>query len=83
MNADKINEVLEGLYNKDTTTSEEKNALLEACGCVWKARMNKIVDVGSFMSLLYEYMGFQYDVEVKETDEQTIFQVKTFMKQRS
>lgn len=83
MNAEKITQLLKELYNKDTTTQEEKSALLEACGCVWAARMNKVVDVSSFMNMLYEHMGFQYDVEVTETDEGTMFRVKTFMKQKN
>ena len=80
MQAEKINQILEDIYNKGTTTTEEKKALLEACGCVWASRMNKVVDTGSFMNMLYEYMGCQYDVEVKTTKTETVFNVKTFMR---
>ena len=80
MKAEKINQLLKGLYDKGTTTQEERDALLEACGCVWQARMNKVVDIGSFMNMLYVYMGCQYDVEVKTNETETVFCVKTFKK---
>lgn len=83
MKAAEINQLLEKIYHKDTTNIEEKKALLEACGCVWASRMNKVVDTGSFMNMLYDNMGFQYDVNVKKTDTETIFEVKTFMKKDS
>lgn len=80
MKAKEINQLLENIYNKETTTFEEKKALLEASGCVWNSRMNKVVDVGSFMNMLYEHMGYQYDVDIENTETETIFRVKTFMK---
>lgn len=80
MKAEEINQMLKNIYDKDTTTKEEKKALLEACGCVWSSRMNKVVDIGSFMNMLYEYMGFQYDVDVNTTENETVFIVKTFRK---
>ncbi len=80
MKAEEINQMLKNIYDKDTTTKEEKKALLEACGCVWSSRMNKVVDIGSFMNMLYEYMGFQYDVDVNTTETETVFIVKTFRK---
>ena len=79
MKAEEINLHLKNIYDKNTTTKEEKTALLEACGCVWASRMNKVVDIGSFMNMLYEYMGCQYDVDVKNTETETILCVKTFM----
>ncbi len=81
MKAEEINKILKDIYDKDTTTSEEKKALLEACGCVWASRMNKVVDTGSFINMLYEHMGFQYDVDVKTTETETEFCVKTFKNQ--
>lgn len=78
LNAEQINKILKEIYDKETTTSEEKKALLEACGCVWASRMNKVVDIGSFMNMLYEHMGVQYDVDVKTTDTETVLCVKTF-----
>lgn len=81
MKAKEINQILKNIYDKDTTTKEEKNALLEACGCVWDSRMNKVVDIGTFMNMLYRHMGYQYDVDVKTTETETVFCVKTFMKQ--
>ena len=81
MKAEEINRLLKGIYDKDTTTVEEKKALLEACGCVWASRMNKVVDIGSFMNMLYENMGFQYDVDVKTHKNETMICVKTFKKQ--
>ena len=80
MKAEEINQVLKGIYDKDTTTKEEKKALLEACGCVWSSRMNKVVDIGSFMDMLYRNMGYEYDVDVKELEAETVFCVKTFYK---
>ncbi|HCL4480324.1 TPA: hypothetical protein N2D99_002412 [Clostridium botulinum] len=80
MKAGEINQTLKDIYDKDTTTEEEKKALLEACGCVWASRMNKVEDIGSFMNMLYEHMGSQYDVDVKSTETEMIFCVKTFMK---
>ncbi|SHK38678.1 hypothetical protein SAMN02745248_02426 [Hathewaya proteolytica DSM 3090] len=80
MKAKEINQLLKVIYDKDTTTVEEKKALLEACGCVWAHRKKKVVNVGSFMEMLYEHMGFQYDVEVKTTETETEFYVKTFKK---
>lgn len=80
MKAEEINQVLKGIYDKDTTTKEEKKALLEACGCVWSSRMNKVVDIGSFMYMLYEKMGYEYDVDVQATETETVFCVKTFYK---
>lgn len=81
LKAEQINKILKDIYDKETTTPGEKNALLEACGCVWKSRMNKVVDIGSFMNMLYEHMGYDYDVDVKESDTETEFCVKTFKKQ--
>lgn len=81
MKATQINKILEGIYKKDTTTLEEKKALLEACGCVWASRMNKVVDIGSFMNMLYEYMGVEYNVEVETNETETTLCVKTFKKQ--
>jgi enamine deaminase RidA (YjgF/YER057c/UK114 family) len=79
LKAEQINAILKDIYDKATTTKEEKDALLEACGCVWKARMNKVVDIGSFMNMLHEHMGFQYDVDVKTTKTETVFSVKAFI----
>jgi hypothetical protein len=81
LKAEEINQILKGIYDKDTTTKEEKKALLEACGCVWGSRMNKVVDISSFMNMLYEYMGYDYDVDVKTTETETVICVKTFKKQ--
>lgn len=81
MKAEEINKILKNIYDKDTTTAEERKALLEACGCVWASRMNKVVDTGSFMNMLYENMAYDYDVEVKTTETETEFCVKTFKKQ--
>ena len=53
---------------------------MEACGCVWASRMNKVIDIGSFMNMLYEHMGYRYDVDVETTETETVFCVKTFMK---
>jgi len=78
MKANEINQLLNDLYNKGTTTDKEKAALLEACGCVWAARMNRVIDAGSFMNMLYEHMGCQYDVDVRTTETETVFCVKTF-----
>lgn len=78
MKANEINKLLQGIYEKEGTTKEEKKALLEACGCVWRAKMNRVVDVGSFMEMLYNYMGFDYDVEMEQTEKETTFTVKTF-----
>lgn len=75
-----INEVLKQIHDKKTTDKWEKKALLEAAGCVWKARRDNVTNVASFMELLYDYMGFDYDVDVVETDKETIFTVKTFRK---
>lgn len=80
MRSEEINQKLKDLYDKDTTTKEEKMALLEACGCVWASRMNRVVDIGSFMNMLYKHMGVQYDVDVKTTETETVFCIKTFMK---
>lgn len=80
MKAEEINQLLKGIYDKDTTTPKEKKALLEACGCVCNSRMNKVIDIGSFMNMLYENMGYQYDVDVKTTKTETVFYVKTFLK---
>jgi hypothetical protein len=77
LKAEEINQMLKDIYDKDSTTENEKKALLEACGCVWASRMNKVVDIGSFMNMLYEFMGCQYDVEVKTTENETEFCVKT------
>ncbi|MBY6881597.1 hypothetical protein EXN65_14405 [Clostridium botulinum] len=81
MKAQEINQILKGIYDKDTTTMEEKKALLEACGCVWASKMNKVEDIDSFMNMLYENMGVQYDVDVKTTETETMFCVKTFKRQ--
>lgn len=78
--AEEINQLLKNIYDKETTTEEEKKALLEACGCVWASRMNKVIDIGSFMNMLYEHMGYRYDVDVETTETETVFCVKTFMK---
>lgn len=82
MKAEQINHALKVLYDKSATTDEEKRALLEACGCVWQARMDKVVGVGSFMKMLYAYMGADYDIEVKTTETETVFCVKTFKKEK-
>ena len=75
-----INATLKQLYDKESTNKYEKRALLDASSCVWRARRDKVVNIDSFMELLYDYMGFDYDVDVKETDTGTIFIVKTFKK---
>lgn len=80
MKAEEINVKLKEIYDKDTTTQEERNALLEACGCVWASRMNKVVDIASFMYMLDQHMGFDYNVDVKTNEEDTVFSVKTFIK---
>lgn len=80
MKSVEINGILKKIYDKDSTTKAEKKALLEACGCVWQARMNKVVDVGSFMNMLYQHMGYQYDVEMQTTETETVFHIKTFIK---
>jgi hypothetical protein len=80
LQAEKINQLLKALYDKDTTTKDERNALLEACGCVWESRANKVADTGSFMNMLYEHMRYRYDVDVKTTETETVFYVKTFYK---
>ncbi|MCK9470714.1 MAG: hypothetical protein M0Q88_03045 [Bacilli bacterium] len=78
--ANEINMVLKQIYDKDTTDKWEKKILLEAAGCVWKARRDKVTNVASFMELLYDYMGFDYDVDVEELGTETVFTVKTFKK---
>ena len=80
MKAEKINQILKDIHDRNTTTKEEKKALLEASGCVWESRMNKVVDIGSFMNMLYTHMGFEYDVKTNENETETEFIVKTFMK---
>lgn len=80
MKADEINKILKQIYDKGDTTKEEKKALLEACGCVWESRMNQVIDIGSFMNMLYANMGYEYDVDVEEDEFETIFKVKTFIK---
>lgn len=44
-------------------------------------KMNKVEDIDSFMNMLYENMGVQYDVDVKTTETETMFCVKTFKRQ--
>ena len=80
MKAKEINQILKNIHDKDTTTKEEKKALLNACECVWDSRMDKVVDIDSFMHMLYEHMGVQYDIDVNTTETETIFIVKTFKK---
>lgn len=82
MKAEEINNILYNIYSRPNNTQEEKKALLEACGHVWQSTMNKAVDIASFMNMLYHYMGYQYDVDVKTTDTETIFCVKTFIKDK-
>ena len=82
MDVKEINQILKSIYDKETTTKEEKKAILEAGGCVWRARMNKVVNEASFMNMLYEYMAYKYDVEVETTETETVFYVKTFMKDK-
>ena len=82
MNPDKINRVLKEIYERETTTLEEKAILIEACECVWKTNSNKVIDKESFCRLLYENMGFDYDVEVIEDKENTKFLVTTIKKKR-
>lgn len=78
MDAKKVNEILIGLFKKDTTTSEEKKALLIASDCVWKAKSSKVIDESTFKQMLYDHMGYDYDVEIKKTDTETEILVKTF-----
>lgn len=78
MTADKINEILKAILEKESTTVEEEKALMEACNCVWIAKANKVTDVDSFMQMLLDNMIFDYDVEVKKTENETEFLIKTF-----
>lgn len=80
MTAENINSILNNLFNKETTSLEEKKALMEACQCVWTTKSNKVVDNESFMKMLLENMAFEYDVEINTTDKETEFLVKTFKK---
>lgn len=80
MNAEEINKILGEIFKKDTTTDKEKDALLEACDCVWKANASKVVDEKSFSKLLYDNMAYDYDIKVEETNKDTRFIVSTFKK---
>lgn len=78
MNAKKINKILTSIFEKETTTAEERNALLTACDCVWKVKGSKVVDERTFKQMLFDNMAFAYDVEVNKTDNETEFLIKTF-----
>ena len=78
MKPEKANEIIKDIFEKETTTEEERKALLYACDCIWKANSGKVIDEGSFMKMLYNNMIYDYDVEINKTDNETHFLIKTF-----
>lgn len=80
MDAKKVNEILKRIFEKESTTDEEKKALMTACDCVWKVKESKVIDEKSFNQMLFDNMAFDYEVEVNKTDKDTKFIISTFKK---